>query len=214
MEEILRRALKQPGGSGDPSGGNELTHAELLEAAIEAGIDPKAVEAAAVELRGEGGRAQIKADLVDFRRKKFRRALGTFLAICGFLTAIDLVTGPGWWVHFVWLGYGLLMTLRGMNLLSAPNEHAVDKEIGRRGKAVRRKRRKEQHEEFERAVEDGVTALVAAVKRVANPAEGAGMSRTAAARPPPQVRVEDHRGAEPAREEVGADNDGRASRSK
>lgn len=166
MEEILRRALR----SDDES----VSHEDLLAAAQEVGIDPDAVEKAAADLAAERAAGQREAVVLAEHRRGLWRAFWRFLAINGFMAAVDALAGPGWWFHWVTLVTGAFLVLRAIKAFH-PSERDLQKaerklqkreeeRLWRKDRKawhqLREKRKRETKEKFEAAVEEGVEALL------------------------------------------------------
>jgi hypothetical protein len=192
MREILRRALES---ESDVDG---IEHEDLVAAAVEVGIDPAAVEQAAIELRDEREAVGVVGAKQRKRRRRFVKSLATFAMVNSFLFAIDFITPGGPWFYWPLLGWGLLVALHGLRVLppmSADTEReAVDTEMRRisrrRAKEARRLAKEAERQErkqgrnrqggtesaFESAVEEGVTALLGAL--------AGQLKRAASGRPP------------------------------
>jgi hypothetical protein len=191
MEEILRRAMQR-------EAAGEISHTDLLEAAQEVGIDPGAVEAAALELDAEEVTRQREARIRSELRKRALGAFGNYLVINALVFTVDALSGPERWFHWVLLGTTALL-LRRLFLSLFPGEVELaradkrlkkreDRELKHRDRARwqrnRDERKKQTAAQFERAVEEGVQALfkVAADKLEHYNQAGGG--------PGPRVRVE------------------------
>lgn len=204
MEEILRRAMQR-------EAAGEISHAELLDAAQEVGIDPADVEAAARELEAEQHRGeQLSAVRADLRRRALG-AFGNYLVINALAFIADALTGPEQWYHWVLLGSTALF-LRRLFLSLFPGERELERAERRLHKRRQRElkhhdrarwqrersaRNKETAAQFERAVEEGLQALL---KVAADKLEK--YNRTAEAQGP-RVRVE------PVRDDAGSADDAR-----
>jgi hypothetical protein len=174
VEEILRRALARQNASDDRR--DQTTHEDLVAAAREVGIDTAAVEAAAAEIEREKV-APPTAIVPRAPWPRFLRSLATYAIVNSFLFAIDLMTGPGFWVQWVLIGWGIGLAFRAAKLFF-PTEEDLEKEKERAAKRAERKERRlrrkvtraerrEREREFEEAVEAGVHALLgAAAKRI------------------------------------------------
>jgi hypothetical protein len=81
------------------SGGRELTREDLLSMAHELGVDAASVERA-LEVREER-RAQSKL------RRGMGSHVGTYAVVIGGLTLLDIAGGPGWWVQWPAIGWGI-----------------------------------------------------------------------------------------------------------
>lgn len=195
VEEVLRLAARRMQDD-EP----KLSHEELIEAAREAGLDVEAVEAAANELHLV--RHERRAIEVWSARRRQRLASHTmvWLTLCAGLSAMNWLSGPPWWVAWVWLGWGMLMALHALRVLRAPSAAQLDavaerarkqlegqrkrdakrasREAAREQRSSRKQRRQSAERAFdhavERAVDTGVTAIFEAVAR--------GLDRAAAPR--------------------------------
>jgi hypothetical protein len=191
MEEILRRAMRR-------EAAGEITHADLLEAAQEVGIDPNDVEAAAQGLDAERADKAREERVRSELRKRALAAFGNYLVINALAFTADALSGPGQWFHWVLLGSTALL-LRRLFLSLFPGERELeradkrlkkreDRELKHRDRARwqrdRSERKKQTAEQFERAVEEGVQALL---KVAADKLEHYNQAGSA---PGPRVRVE------------------------
>lgn len=177
VEEILRRALEtQPL--------EMLSHEDLVEAAVEAGIDAADVEAAARQIEEEREVRVEEERIVGRRRKRFLQSVYTFVVVNGGLFLIDLMSGPGWWVQWVLAGWGVALALGARRAL-LPDRERLRARARRR---VARKKRghweKQVRKEVDRAIQVGVDALIDAASRKLAQRE---QEKT---RGKPQVRVE------------------------
>ena len=163
VEEILRRALQaQPV--------EELSHDELIDVAVEAGIDPSLVEDAARELSEQRVVDETKDKMVARRKNQFLANLWTFAAVNGPLLLVDLMSGPGWWVQWVMGGWAIALALMARRAYF-PNKTELDRQASRIVHRKQRRRakhsRKRGPSDLERAVDAGVRALVdAAAKKM------------------------------------------------
>lgn len=182
VEEILRRAAERT-----HEGGDALRHDELVAAAREAGIDVSAVEDAAGQLAEvRQDRAAIEAWSAA-RRRRFASHVITWLVVNAGLFLINLLSGGVWWFLYPLLVWGIAVALHGASALRAPTPAQAERvarrdrrrrEAERKREARRlqrearrhrdrdqRDRRKRIEKEFERAVENGVSALLEVAAR-------------------------------------------------
>ena len=179
VREILRRAVDH-----DAEDHSSLSHADLIDAAGEIGISADAVDAAAADLSvTDDVRAEVERRRAR-RRRRFGRHLVTYLLVNAFLFAIDFLTPGGPWFYYPLLGWGLLLALHGSGLLftsEGDDREAAQKLVDRRRQREQRRRERQRrrdtsrkvHGEFERAVEEGVAALLAAAARKMDEARAA-----------------------------------------
>jgi hypothetical protein len=158
VEEILRRALEtQPVDS--------LSYEDLVEAAVEAGIDADDVEAAARQIEEEREIRFEEERVIGWRRKRFLQSVYTYVVVNAGLFVIDIMSGPGWWVQWVLAGWGVALALGARRAL-LPDRERIRQRAQRR--LARRKRGQwERHvrKEVDRAIQVGVDALVDAAAR-------------------------------------------------
>lgn len=176
VEEILRRALES-----QPL--EMLSHQDLVDAAVEAGIDAADVEAAAKQIEEE---REIRAEeerIVAQRRGRFLHNIYTYVVVNAGLFVIDLMAGPGWWVQWVLAGWGILLALGARRALMPDRERLR----ARARRKVAKKRRgsweKQVRREVDRAIQVGVDAVVEAASRKL-------MARDVEREPPARVRVQ------------------------
>lgn len=136
VEEILRRATEHAKVATDDG----IRHEELLEAAREVGLDPKAIEEAAAELEAQREQrrdeVEARAELTEERRRGFLSALTTYVVVGLFLAAINLTVASGPWAVWVLAIWGLFVGLRGSRLLFPVDPTRIEKRA-----AQKRKRR-------------------------------------------------------------------------
>ncbi len=118
--EIIREATSR---MLSPEGGRELTREELLTMARELGVSEEAVNQALA------ARASKQK-----KQKRGRGALIGLLAhgmsygiVMGGLTIIDVTTGPGWWVQWPAVGWGMGLAFHVMGLILARLSHSGKK---------------------------------------------------------------------------------------
>jgi hypothetical protein len=171
-DEILRRALLQQAGDG-------ISHDDLVAAAREVGIPDGAIEEAASQL---GEHRQVK-DRVELIRRQKRRGFGkhllSYLIANGGIFLFDFFDGGPWFFQYVLIVWGIILLLLGIRQL-APEEAGLvrraERELEKEQRKLARQRRRTGREptgpgvpaaakEFERAVQDGVNALLGAAAR-------------------------------------------------
>lgn len=176
VEEILRRAL-----ASQPL--EMLSHQDLVDAAVEAGIDASDVEAAAKQIEEEREVRAEEEKIVSRRRARFLQSIYTFVVVNAGLFLIDIMAGPGWWVQWVLAAWGVALALAARRALMPDRERLRSRA---RRKIAKRRRggwEKQVRREVDRAIQLGVDAVIEAASRKLTAREGA----TA---PPSRVRVE------------------------
>ncbi|MFW2390387.1 MAG: 2TM domain-containing protein, partial [Polyangiales bacterium] len=151
VEEILRRALEtQPLES--------LSHEDLVDAAVEAGIDADDVEAAARQIEEER-EIRIEEDrILGWRKKRFLQSIYTYVVVNSGLFLIDIMSGPGWWVQWVLAGWGVGLALSARRALMPDREHLRARIRRRLARRNRGKWEKQVRTEVDRAIQVGVDA--------------------------------------------------------
>jgi len=170
-EEILRRAIDREEGDG-------ICHEDLIAAAAELGVEREAVERAAGELEHERDSDEARAAIVREHRRGFGRQAVNLAFLNAIVAAVDWMTGPGAFYHWVLLGSAVMLGARLIrNLMPTEADlQRADKRIQKRQrqKARQQRKRRARHERgraagehFERVVEEGVEALLhAAADRI------------------------------------------------
>ena len=172
-DAILERALRKGNDTG-------LRREELIAAAREIGIAPEDIEEAADAVRKE----RVENDALEAKKNRAKRRLrssaATYIAIGAFLTALNLVTGGGFWAIYPVLAFVFLIAMQAIRAyghhelserekkkLHAKREKMSRKERRRANAMARqleRKNRKDRVKDaearFEAAVEDGVAKLL------------------------------------------------------
>lgn len=177
VEEILRRALEtQPL--------ETLSHQDLVDAAVEAGIDAADVEAAAKQIEEEREVRAEEERIVNRRRRSFLQNIYTYVVVNGGLFVLDIMAGPGWWVQWVLAGWGIVLALGARRALMPDRERLRQRARRRVAKRRRGSWEKQVRREVDRAIQVGVDAVIEAASR-----------KLAAAKPRPastrqRVRVE------------------------
>ena len=158
VEEILRRALEtQPL--------ETLSHADLVAAAVEAGIDADDVEAAARQL---GQERELKAEeerILARRKRSFLQSIYTYVIVNSGLFLIDVMSGPGWWVQWVLAGWGIALALGARRALMPDRQRLRARARRQLAKRNRGQWEKQVRREVDRAIQVGVDALVEAASR-------------------------------------------------
>jgi len=177
VREILRRAVdRQPDSEG-------LTRADLHAAARDIGISAEALDQAIADVREKREIEVYRERLRAGRKRRFLRSVSTWAVVNAGLFGIDFLTSggePSWFLYplLIWGGF---LALRGVRLLwSEDSDEDLrrrvrrdrERERARRDREAERRRKKEAsegrrraEEEFEGAVERGVTALLGAAAR-------------------------------------------------
>ena len=164
VDEILRRALDRSVGV------DGLEHHELIDVAREVGIDRDAVELAVRDIEAERALEAEREHIVATRKSRFFRALSTYAIVNSGLALIDWFQGPGWWVQYVLIGWGLGLAFLGRGAFFGDEERLnrqARRQLRRRRRMRERSRSRAARREFERAVEAGASALVEAASRKA-----------------------------------------------
>jgi hypothetical protein len=158
VEEILRRAIES-----QPL--EMLSHHDLVDAAVEAGIDAADVEAAAKQIEEEREVRAEEERIVTQRRGRFLQSIYTYVVVNAGLFIIDWMAGPGWWVQWVLAGWGILLALGARRALM-PNRERLRARARRK---IAKKRRggweKQVRREVDRAIQVGVDAVIEAASR-------------------------------------------------
>jgi predicted peroxiredoxin len=158
VEEILRRALEtQPL--------EMLSHRDLVDSAVEAGIDAADVEAAAKQIEEEREVLLETAQIVNARKKRFLQSAYTYVVVNAGLFVIDIMSGPGWWVQWVLAGWGIALALGARRALMPDQEQLRARARRRVARRSRGKWEKQVRKEVDRAIQVGVDALVDAASR-------------------------------------------------
>lgn len=190
VDAILERALRA-----QAKDGTRLTHEELVAAAAEVGIPKEAIDAAAREgetLAARASDAQLLASWKRRARLGFARHFVVYFLVVAMLVLANFLTAPHVpWFGIVALGWGIGIAMHFMNVFFADEERVLQRARRRAEKLARRERWRKRSGEFERAVDQGVRALL----EIAN-TRGARVEV-----PPPRVRVEHGEELEPDDEE-------------
>lgn len=158
VEEILRRALEaQPL--------EMLSHQDLVEAAIEAGIDADDVEAAAKQIEEEREVRAEEERIVNWRRKRFLQSIYTYVVVNAGLFIIDIMAGPGWWVQWVLAGWGIVLALGARRALMPDRERLRARARRKIAKKKRGSWETQVRREVDRAIQVGVDAVIEAASR-------------------------------------------------
>lgn len=177
VEEVLRRAL-------DTQPLETLSHKDLVDSAVEAGINADDVEAAAKQIEEEREILIEEAQIVGWRKKRFLQSTYTYVVVNAGLFVIDVMSGPGWWVQWVLAGWGIALALGARRALMPDRERLRARARRRVARRSRGKWEKQVRKEVDRAIQVGVDALVDAASRKLS-------ARAQAANPPGRrVRVQ------------------------
>ena len=171
VEEILRRALEtQPVES--------LSHEDLVEAAVEAGIDAEDVEAAARQIEEEREIRFEEDRVINWRRKRFLQSMYTYVVVNAGLFVVDIMSGPGWWVQWVLAGWGVALALGARRALLPDRERIRERARRRLQRRKRGQWERKVRKEVDRAIQVGVDALVDAAARKLSEREKASTQAT------------------------------------
>jgi|GEM_PF-1702649 len=163
MEEIFRRAAEYTTfGPFTQNGADAIRYEDLVAAAREVGIEPKALEQVAQKIESERRELiqRAEADQIVAReharaRDRGKTSLLRFVIISAFFGALDATTPGGPWAHVLALCYGLFVALRwGRTLLFEPSEadreRILRREGNRRATEARKAQRLEERVQRER----------------------------------------------------------------
>jgi len=173
VEEILRRALT----SGEATG---TSHDELVEAAAEVGIAPEAIEEASRALAREQAKAAKAKKKKRRGWRKWFQGFASWGVVSGVLVTIDMMTAGGPWWQWPVLIWGAFVALDAINIALGSGEDEEDEEAktlaaeaeklaaaAERSSTKKKRGKSEELAEaevaFERAVEQGVAALLTKV---------------------------------------------------
>jgi len=177
VEEILRRALEtQPL--------ETLSHQDLVDSAVEAGIDAADIEAAATQIEEERELLVEEHQIVTARKQRFLQSMYTYVVVNAGLFVIDIMSGPGWWVQWVLAGWGVALALGARRALMPDRERLRARARRRIARRSRGKWEKQVRKEVDRAIQVGVDSLVDAASRKLS------ARQQAASQPGRRVRVE------------------------
>jgi hypothetical protein len=206
VNAILSRAVEQQ----SPTEG--LTHEELLDTAMQAGISREAVEAAAQafvasEVSVEEDRA-VTEELAILRRRAWRGLFAHFVvyaSVNALLVALNVLTSPFPWALIPALAWGVAIALH-VFAVAFPNPRRAQRvrdRVRQREQKARQKRERERlrqsvgpvgesAKELGLAIERGVaTMFAAAAKRIHQEVARAEDPRATGTEPIPSVRVGD-----------------------
>jgi hypothetical protein len=158
VEEIFRRALER-----QPL--EMLSHRDLLDAAIEAGIDPDDVDAAAKQIEEERAVRFEEERIVTYRRKRFLQNMYTYVVVNAGLFVVDIMSGPGWWVQWVLAGWGIGLALAARRALMPDRARLRARARRKLQKRSRGMWEQRVRKEVDRTIQLGVDALVDAASR-------------------------------------------------
>lgn len=157
VDAILDRALRA-----QAKDGTRLTHDELVAAASEVGIPKEAIDSAARELESgvEPTDAAIVATWKKRARVAFLRHFVVYALVGAMLAFVNFATGGFLWFPIVLFGWGIGIAMHLMSLIFADEERIVSRERRRLARRARREKWKRRGADFERAVDQGVHALL------------------------------------------------------
>lgn len=148
--------------------GRDVSHEELLAVASEVGISRESIELAAREVE-QTRETQVATERVLARRRRTLAShIWTFVAINGFLFAINFLSTPGqWWVLFPLMSWGLGLVFHARAALSKHvSPRALRRERERMQAELSPGTRVEQRVESAAAAPGGARAQDAAAPRV------------------------------------------------
>ncbi len=190
VDAILERALRA-----EAKDGTRLTHDELVAAAAEVGIPKDAIDAAAREDEALVSDKQLLATWKRRARMAVVRHFVTYALVSAMLAFINFMTGAHFlWFPIVMLGWGIGIAMHFINTFFADEERVLERERRRADRRARRARWKRRGREFERAVDQGVRALI----EMANQKGGPRIEV-----PPNQVRIDARDGVDEEHEREG-----------
>ncbi len=140
-----------------------FTEAELRDIASEAGLNPDEVGPAAMALRRERAIEDSVAEVITRRRAGWWNALFTYAVVNSGLALIDWFSGPGWWVHWVLLVWGMGIVL-GAKRAFFPDRQQLG---ARAGKQFDKERQREEREAAKRKQSATAGAFVNAIDEMA-----------------------------------------------
>jgi hypothetical protein len=163
VDAILERAVFE-----QAEKGTRLTHEELVNAASEVGIPREAVDTAARDIlarkAGSSSALTDKQIVVAWKKRAWRgfaRHLVPYVLVNAMLVFINLATSTAFlWFPIVMLGWGVGLASHLLSVMWADEERIVEREMRSREKRASRDRWRTRGREFERAVEQGVKALL------------------------------------------------------
>ncbi|XXX80943.1 2TM domain-containing protein [Sorangium sp. So ce134] len=175
VRAILERALRD-------AQTRDVSHDELVAAAVEIGISRDAIEAASRDVELVRGEAEARGAILARRRKGFRSHLFSFLVVNAFLFAVNALTPGPWWFFWPLLAWGLGLAFHARAALSSDvSPRQLRREVERSAERARReqlRRLKEQRkaerlerqqrleqsaEDFGHAVEEGVATVLSRI---------------------------------------------------
>lgn len=165
MKAILRKAVERREVQKEPS--DSVSHDELVETAKEVGIDPRELEAAAIEVRREREQSIEREGWADEKRAQLRRSATAWAVVSTLAFALNFFLGPPWWFLAVLGPWGALVALRAVRLGQGPSKEELE---ARRQKRLREARRQEVRASLENGAQavgmlmsEGVKAVMAKI---------------------------------------------------
>jgi hypothetical protein len=177
VDAILERAVFE-----QAEKGTRLTHEELVSAASEVGIPRDAVDTAARDLlarqAGTGSALTDKQIVAAWKKRAWRgfaRHLVPYVLVNAMLVFINLATSTAfYWFPIVMLAWGVGLVSHLLSVMWVDEERVVEREMRAREKRASRERWRTRGREFERAVEQGVKALLEVTEAPRARVEGQG----------------------------------------
>lgn len=142
-QAILRKALGEEIEEG-------LGHDELVAAACEVGLSREQVERAIAAVEVARSEEEARRGILARRRSRFTSHLVPFVAVNGFLLAINLLTSPSfWWFLFPLLGWGLGLFFHAWAALSSVvTDRQLQREFARAERSARRAAKQGRSQEY------------------------------------------------------------------
>ena len=191
LREILQRALERQADD------RKYSHADLVDAAREVGIDEAALREASRALPEPLVASPVSAERFRQRQRLLRHA-GMWLVFSVFFLLLDLLTAGGEWFFFPVLAWGVGVAAHAVKYLF-PVEPTPE-ERARQLHKMRRRLRRSGGEALERDLEEGVSLLLTSAHQRARVASPARLRVGAAARDELDAEAEEAAGEEAARD--------------
>ena len=166
VRTILEMALKKDADQG-------VAHDELVAAAAEVGITRDAIDRAAQDLDEVRVERDARRMILMRRRRCLMAHVWPFVAVNGFLWAINMLTTPHFpWFLFPLLGWGLGLFFHARAGLSKEiSQKELAREYKRNAKLARQERREKSVKELSAVLDKGVDQLLS---QLANEVRGGG----------------------------------------